>query len=74
MHTMNNTVRNNKWMLKVQPDKGGCCMEKAYKTMKNAGAGSIAIGVVMIVAGVTAGILSIVNGARLLKNKNGLIF
>ncbi len=49
-------------------------MERAYKTMKRAGAGSIALGIVMIVTGVATGILSIINGARLLKNKNGLIF
>lgn len=49
-------------------------MEKAYKTMKGAGAGNIALGVIMIVAGVATGILAIINGARLLKNKNGLIF
>ncbi len=49
-------------------------MEKAYKTMRSAGAGSIALGIVMVVAGVVTGILAIINGARLLKNKNGLIF
>lgn len=49
-------------------------MEKAYKTMKGAGAGNIALGVIMIVAGVATGILAIINGARLLKNKNELIF
>ncbi len=49
-------------------------MEKAYKTMKGAGAGSIVLGVIMIVTGVATGILAIINGARLLKNKNGLIF
>ncbi len=49
-------------------------MEKAYKTMRSAGAGSIALGIVMVVAGVATGILAIINGARLLKNKNGLIF
>ena len=42
-------------------------MEKAYKTMSQAGAGSIVIGIITIVTGVTAGIIAIVNGARLLK-------
>ena len=42
-------------------------MEKAYKTMSQAGAGSI-------VTGVTAGIIAIVNGARLLKNKSEITF
>ena len=48
--------------------------EKAYRTMSIAGAGNIAVGIVMIVLGVTAGILSIVSGARLLKEKKGLTF
>lgn len=53
---------------------GGDYMEKAYKTMQGAGAGSIVIGIIIIVAGVTAGIISIVNGARLLRNKNEITF
>ena len=36
-------------------------MEKAYKTMSQAGAGSIVIGIITIVTGVTAGIIAIVN-------------
>ena len=48
--------------------------EKAYKAMGSAGAGRIVIGVIMIVVGVAAGVISIVSGARLLKEKNGLIF
>lgn len=49
-------------------------MEKAYKTMQTAGAGSIALGIIMIVTGITAGIITIVNGARLLKHKNEITF
>ena len=49
-------------------------MEKAYKTMRSAGAGSIVLGIIMIVTGVAAGIISVINGARLLKNKNGITF
>ena len=41
-------------------------MEKAYKTMQSAGVGSIVLGIIMIVTGVAAGIISIINGARLL--------
>lgn len=49
-------------------------MEKAYKTMSTAGAGSIVLGIIMIVTGVAAGIITIINGARLLKNRNEITF
>ena len=49
-------------------------MERVYKTMRNVGAGSIALGVIILVAGLIAGILSIVNGALLLKRKNDITF
>lgn len=49
-------------------------MEKVYKTMRNVGAGNIVLGVIMIIAGVTSGILTIVGGARLLNNKKNIMF
>lgn len=49
-------------------------MEKIYKMMGNAGAGNIALGIVMIVAGVAAGVLAIVNGARLLSGRKHITF
>ena len=49
-------------------------MEKVYKTMRNTGAGSIALGVIILVSGLIVGILSIVNGALLLKRKNDIPF
>ena len=49
-------------------------MEKLYKTLGFTGAASIVIGIVVIVIGVAAGILSIVTGAKLLNSKKGLIF
>lgn len=49
-------------------------MEKVYKTMRNTGAGSIALGVIILVSGLIVGILSIVNGALLLKRKNDITF
>lgn len=49
-------------------------MERVYKTMRNIGAGSIALGVIILVSGLIAGILSIVNGALLLKRKNDITF
>lgn len=48
--------------------------EKTYKTMTVAGAGNIAIGVVMLVCGIVCGILSIINGANMLKRKSDIIF
>ena len=49
-------------------------MEKAYLTMKNSGAGSIAIGIIVLVVGITVGVLSSVSGASLLKPKRELTF
>lgn len=49
-------------------------MEKVYKTMRNTGASNIAIGIIMIIVGVSAGIMAIVSGAVLLKRKSEIIF
>lgn len=49
-------------------------MEKMYKTMTVAGAGNIAIGVVVLVCGVVCGVLTIINGAKMLKRKSDIIF
>ena len=45
-------------------------MERVYKTMNVTGAGCIAAGVVILVTGLLVGIISIVNGAMLLKRKS----
>lgn len=47
--------------------------EKLYKTVSSVGAGSIALGIIALVTGVTTGILMIVNGARLLKSKSDMM-
>lgn len=47
--------------------------EKIYKMMGSTGAGTLALGVVVLVTGISAGILLIVNGARLLKNKKNVM-
>ena len=47
--------------------------EKVYKTMTGAGAGTIAVGIVVLVTGIVSGILMIVNGARLLKRKSEIL-
>lgn len=49
-------------------------MERVYKTMRNTGASNIAIGIIMIIVGVSAGIMAIVSGAVLLKRKSEIIF
>lgn len=48
--------------------------EKHYRLMSQVGGGSIALGIIILVTGIVTGILTIVNGARLLKNKKKLIF
>lgn len=48
--------------------------EKIYKSMKRIGGFSITLGIIAIVAGVTIGVLSIINGAKLLKEKAEIMF
>ncbi len=48
--------------------------EKIYRTMGITGAGNVAIGVVVLTLGLVTGILSIVCGAMLLKNRSSIIF
>ena len=47
--------------------------EKIYKTMRRTGARSIAVGSVTLVTGITAGVLMIVSGSRLLKRKSEIL-
>ena len=70
MHTMNSMVQNSKFW------KGVSFMnnEKTYKLMSVIGAGNLALGIVVLVAGIVSGILMIVGGARLLKGKSDLLF
>ncbi len=49
-------------------------MERIYKSMKNVGAGNIVLGIIMIVVGVTVGIISIISGAKLLRDKSDITF
>lgn len=48
--------------------------ERTYKIMKHTGGISIALGIVSIVIGVTVGVLTILNGAKLLRSKSDLTF
>ena len=49
-------------------------MERVYKTMGRAGAGSIAAGIIIATVDLTVGIVSIVTGALLLKRKSEIEF
>ncbi len=48
--------------------------ERAYKIMGNAGAANLAIGIIMIIAGVTSGVILLISGANLFRAKKGLTF
>lgn len=48
--------------------------EKIYKTMTRCGAGNVAMGIVLLVSGITAGVLMIVSGTKLLKRKTEITF
>ncbi len=48
--------------------------EKVFKTMTIAGIANVAIGIVLIVVGLATGVVAIVSGARLIKDKKGLTF
>lgn len=62
------------WNLAVQTMKDSKNMERVYKTMRNTGAGCIAVGIIIAVTGLAVGIISIVNGALLLKRKSEIEF
>lgn len=49
-------------------------MEKVYKTMTRTGAGAIVLGIILITAGLACGILSVVNGAVLLRRRDEITF
>ena len=43
--------------------------EKLYKSLSRIGGGTLAVGVVVLVTGVVAGTILIINGAKLIKKK-----
>ncbi len=49
-------------------------MEKVYKVLKNAGGANIAVGVIFIVVGIALGVINIISGASLLKNRRNILF
>lgn len=48
--------------------------EKAYQTMRHAGAWNLVMGVVILITGITLGVMSIIYGGKLIKNKSEIIF
>ncbi len=48
--------------------------EKIYKAMGRIGASNLAIGICILTVGISAGVLLIVNGARLLRHKSNIMF
>ncbi|MDO5345113.1 MAG: hypothetical protein Q4E91_05155 [Lachnospiraceae bacterium] len=47
--------------------------EKIYRTMKGVGTSNLILGIIMATTGIAAGVLTIINGARLLKRKNSVL-
>ena len=47
--------------------------EKVFKTLANTGIANLVMGIVMIVTGVTSGVLLLVTGAKLIKSKDKLM-
>lgn len=53
---------------------GGMDMnEKIYKTMSGSGTCSLVLGIIVLVTGISAGVMMIVNGARLLRGKSEIL-
>jgi uncharacterized ion transporter superfamily protein YfcC len=48
--------------------------EKIYKTMGSTGAGTLALGICVLVCGLACGIMLIINGGRLLNYRERLVF
>jgi uncharacterized membrane protein YqiK len=47
--------------------------EKVFKTVANTGIANLVMGIVIVVTGVTAGVLLIISGAKLIKSKEDLM-
>jgi len=48
--------------------------EKVYKSMKSVGVTNLVFGILTIVAGIATGVVLIVGGGKLLKNKGDVMF
>ena len=49
-------------------------MERVYKTMKRAGVCNLILGIVILITGITTGVLMIINGSRLIYQKKNILF
>lgn len=49
-------------------------MEKLYEKMNSVGVSNLVMGIITIVVGTGAGIVMIINGARLLRGKKDITF
>ncbi|MDY3250561.1 MAG: hypothetical protein SOX32_09490 [Candidatus Choladocola sp.] len=47
--------------------------EKLFKTVANTGIWNLVMGIIMIVTGVTTGVILLVSGAKLIKSKNNVL-
>lgn len=48
--------------------------EKIYKAIGSIGVGTLVTGICVLAGGIAAGVLLIISGARLLKNKSRILF
>ena len=48
--------------------------EKTYHLLKGVGAANIVLGIIAAASGLVVGVLTIINGARLIKGKNRISF
>lgn len=71
MHIMYNMVSNN---MKTERGSAMSMGEKVYSTMKSVGTANLVIGIIIIAAGIAAGVSMIVSGAILLNKKSDILF
>lgn len=66
----------NKWLKKGKKKRKAekKMVEKVYRTMKSVGAFNIVMGILIIISGITTGVIVITEGARLLRDKSDLTF
>lgn len=47
--------------------------ERVFKTVSGAAVMNLVLGIVVLAAGITSGVLLLINGAKLMKSKNDMI-